>query len=138
MAANPWGGGGVLITNMPTAPAPRNIEIGISYLAGELTNPFTGQQQFQDWQAQYMEGSVLLPPMVQSDAQGWIAFIAACNGKTNVFQFPSAFANKFPESLTNGGVSPTALYWRLKNNENKWSIKPGSVYNMTFEIRLAI
>ena len=130
-----WGGGGALVT-MPSSPWPKSLEIQSVHLAAANTNPFTGQQQTQDWGGDYMELSVSMASMSKTTAQIWITFLKSCAGIVNVFQFPSAIAAAFPESLTTDGT--TQRYWRLKANEIKWSIKPGQVYTgLTFEIREA-
>jgi hypothetical protein len=129
-----WGGGGSLIT-MPTNIAPKSLEIQYVASSAVNTNPFTGQQQIQDWQANYYEGSCLLPTMYATDATLWISFLVALNGPVNVFQFTTALQNGFPESLKNGS---TGRYFRLKMATTRWTIKPGKIYNMSFEFREAI
>ena len=127
---------GWLIVTMPTTPMPATMEAAYIPIAAANTNPFTGQQQVQSWGTQYQELSVSFPPMAQSDAQAWIAFLKSCNGIANVFLFPSAFAAAFPESLTTDGTSQP--YWRLKENQSKWSVRRASIYGLTFEVREAI
>jgi hypothetical protein len=131
-----WGGGGSLITSMPTAPWPKSIEYRGSHLAAANTNPWTAQQQIQDWAADYAQMSVSYAALTQTQATAFIAFLKACNGIVNVFQFPAGLAAKYPESFTSDGTAQR--YWRLKTNETGWSIKAGSVYSVTFEIREAL
>ena len=131
-----WGGGGSLIT-MPTAPLPKSLEVKSTHLAAANTNPFTGGQQIQDWQADVQELSVSIAPMNQTVADNWITFLKALSGIVNVFQFPAAVAAAFPESLTSDGT--TQYYWRLKANSISWMIEPGKIYkSLTFECRVAI
>lgn len=129
------GGGSDLSANVPASPWPSSIEAADTYLAAANTNPFTAQQQIQDWQARYREISVSLPPMPQSTATAWVNFLVSLNGIVNVFSFPSAICSKFPETLMNGSM---ARYWRLKGNQTKWSIKTASIYGLTFELREAL
>jgi hypothetical protein len=126
------------VQTIPTTPsAPASFEIGPLAIVGANTNPFTGQQQIQDWGTGYWEASVILPTMTQSQAQPWIEFFQALRGMAGVFQFGSAVCEKFPLELM-AGSPPSPRYWRLKQNSVKWSIKPGPFYNLTFEIREAI
>jgi hypothetical protein len=130
-----WGGGGTLIS-MPSTPWPKSVEFQRNHLAAANTNPFTAQQQTQDWGVDYMEASISLPPMTQSKATPWITFLQSLNGIVNVFQFPAGLAAQYPESFTSDGTNQR--YWRLKSNTTSWSIKPVSIYGLTFEIREAI
>lgn len=127
---------GWMIVTPPSSPMPATMEAAYIQIAAANTNPFTGQQQVQSWGAQYQELSVSFAPMTQSSAQAWIAFLKSCSGIANVFQFPSSFAGAFPESLTTDGVDQP--YWRLKENQSKWSVKRASIYGLTFECREAI
>lgn len=132
-----WGGGGSLVT-MPSSPAPKTITEKQHYLSGTETSQFSGQQQTQDWESSYFEGTVIMPTMDQSDAQNWIAFLISCNGGVNVFQFPTGMVTDYPETLATALISGTALYFRLKPGTARWTIEPGSVYRrMTFDIRQA-
>lgn len=122
---------------MPTGPAaPASFEFSWNALAAANTNPFTGQQQVQDWQAHFMEVSVSLPPMYQSGAQAWLTFLEALDGVANVFQFSTALCTAYPAELTSDGSTPR--YWCLKSNRQQWAVKRGSIYSITFEIREAI
>lgn len=127
---------GWLIVTPPSTPWPASMEVAHIPIVAANTNPFTGQQQVQDWGATYREVSVSFPPMKQSDAQVWIDFLKSCGGISNVFKFTSAFAAAFPESLTTDGTSQP--YWRLKANQSKWSVRRASIYGLTFEVREAI
>ena len=124
---------GWTIVAMPSSPAPKTVEFSTNSIVALSTSPFTAQQQIQDWQASWMEATVTLPPMTQSDAAAWTAFFLACNGPACVFQLSnSTFAGLVPS-----GAVPGA-YWRMKGNTVKWSITEGVLYNLQFEIREAI
>lgn len=126
---------GWTVITMPTDPWPASMEFATNSLVAANTNPFTGQQQIQDWNAAYMEASVSLPPLTQTQAASWVAFLKACKGVTNVFQFPAGLAAAFPESLTSDGTAQR--YWRLKTNQARWSLRQAAIYGITFEIREA-
>jgi len=130
----PYGGGGSVVT-MPTTPWPKSMEFRRNRMAAANTNPFSGQQQIQDWGAEYMDGSISYASLTQAQATAIIAFLKSCNGIVNVFQFPSALAAKYPESLTSDGTAQR--YWRLKSNTTDWSVRIGSVYTINYEIREA-
>lgn len=75
------------IIAMPSSPAPRSIEWSMQDVVAVNTNPFTGGQQVQDWQAAWLEASITLPPLTNDQAVQWIAFLMQCQGMANVFQF---------------------------------------------------
>jgi len=75
------------IISMPSSPAPRSIEWSLSDVVAANTNPFTGGQQFYDWGAGWIEATVNLPPLTQSQANQWIAFLMQAAGMSNIFQF---------------------------------------------------
>lgn len=128
----PYGGGGSVIV-MPSTPWPKGLEIKNTRLAAANTNPFTAQQQIQDWGNNLQEISVSMANMSQAVAANWETFLLALNGIVNVFQFPSAIQAKFADSI------PSSSYWRLKQSSVQWAIKPGAIYTgLTFECRIAI
>jgi hypothetical protein len=126
---------GWTIVTMPTTPWPAGIEVATNALVAANTNPFTAQQQFQDWNATFDELSVSLPPLTQTQAASWITFLRSCRGPMRVFQFPAGLAAAFPESLTSDGS--TQRYWRLKSTQSKWSVKLAAIFGITFEVREA-
>ena len=57
---------GWTIVTLPTdPPAPASIDFTLQDLVASVDNPFTGQQQFQDWQASFIEWSVSMPPLTR-------------------------------------------------------------------------
>ena len=125
------------MVTMPSTPWPKSMEIKNVHVAASNMNPFTLQQQIQDWGSDLRQVSVSMASMNQAVAATWTAFLISCNGIVNVFQFPSAIVAKYPESLTQDGH--TALYWRLSKNDVSWQITPGSIYKaLTFEARVAL
>lgn len=125
---------GWTIVTMPTTPAPASIEITSQNIVGASLNPFTGQQQIQDWLASYVELSVTMPPLEPLvDGPAWVDFLISCKGMACVFQIANTtFSGLIPAAADTNG------YWRLKNNSPKWSVNEGTIYGMTFEIREAI
>jgi hypothetical protein len=77
---------GFTIIVLPTAPAPRSIEFVATDIVGDNTSPFTGQLQIQNWQAAFMKGTAVMPPMTTVAGRAWIAALLALNGKGNIFQ----------------------------------------------------
>ena len=123
------------VITMPDTPWPARLEFATNHILAVSTNPFTGQQQTFDYNSDYMEGSIAMPNMQQEVAAPWITFLKALKGTLGVFQFPAGLAAQYPESFTSDGTAQR--YWRLKTNQGRWSIKIGSVYMITFEIREA-
>jgi hypothetical protein len=118
---------------MPSSPAPKSVEFTYQSVVGASNNPFTGQQQIYNWNANWTEISITMPPMDAADAAAWVNFFIACNGMANVFQLAnSTFAGLVPAAANVNG------YWRLKTNMSKWSINEGTIYGAQFEIREAI
>lgn len=70
---------------MPTTPGPRQIEWTAQDVVTAVTNPFTGRQQIQSWQASWLEAVVTLPPMQRANAANWIAFLLQAQGMNAVF-----------------------------------------------------
>ncbi len=75
------------IISMPASPSPRSIEWNAQDVVAANTNPFTGGQQFYDWQAAWLECQITMPPLTNDQAQEWIAFLMQAQGMANVFQF---------------------------------------------------
>ena len=96
--------GWTIVTLPSDPPAPASIEFTLQDLVGTVDNPFTGQQQFQDWQASFIEWSVSMPPLTRVQAPAWIAFLMSTRGSLNVFQMGDPLA-KTPR----GSVSGTPL-----------------------------
>lgn len=118
---------------MPASPAPKSIEITSQNVVGIAGNPFSGQQQIQDWNANWLELSVTLPPMDATTAADWVSFFIACKGQACVFQIANTtWAGLIPAAANVNG------YWRLKTNAPKWSINDGVIYGFQFDIREAI
>jgi hypothetical protein len=47
------------------------MDFTLQDLVASVDNPFTGQQQLQDWQASYIEASVSMPPLTGKQAPAW-------------------------------------------------------------------
>lgn len=123
---------GWTVVTMPTLPSFKSVEFTQNQIVGTVVSPFTGQEQILDWQASYAEASLDLPPLTQSQADEWLAFLISCRGPLCVFQLSPALAALVPT-----GIAP-AGYWRLKDNANKWSVTPIPIYGLHFNIREAL
>lgn len=123
---------GWTIVTMPSTPSAKNVEFSDQNVVTDSKSPFTGQQQIYDWQASWMEASITMPTMLLSVAQPWIDFLRACKGKSRVFQLQAFIAAYVPAGAVPG------TYWRLKANTAKWSISPGNIVGMQFDIEEAI
>jgi hypothetical protein len=124
---------GWTVITMPTDPAPKSIEPVSQNVVGAATNPFSGKQQIHDWNANWLELSVTMPPMDATEAAPWVDFLIACKGQACVFQLANTtFAALIPATAAVNG------YWRMKRNSLKWSVNDGAIYGMQFEIGEAI
>lgn len=134
-----WGGGGVQIA-WPAAVTSTACQIEANKVRAQAinTNPFTLQQEIQDWQASIWELSVQLPPMDGNDGQNWMYWFDNLNGVVNVFQFPSTFVTdtRFNYFMTYDGTH--SWWWRMKSPNSKTIIKDGALFYITFECRMAI
>ena len=71
---------------IPTVPAARAITMRMQNIAGMNVSPFTGQQQNYEFQGEWWEADVSLPPISSRDvAEQWIAFLAKLRGQTGTF-----------------------------------------------------
>jgi hypothetical protein len=128
---------GWTVITIPTAPAaPAAIEVELVDSVALGMNPFTFQQQVQDWQASRQDLSITLPPLNHADAQAWFTFLKTLKGVKNVFQFGSAVCAAYPNELM-GGSPVAALYFRLKANSRKYTIDQDRYYRIQFEIMQA-
>ena len=119
---------GRTIVTMPSTPAPKSIESTKRSIVATSMNPFTGQQQIQDWQAGYTMLSVSMPTMDLATGTSWINFLLSCQGQSYVFAIANTtFASLVPASSTG--------YWSMNTNDLKWSVNEGQVVGMQFEIR---
>lgn len=123
---------GRTIVTVPTSLGPRTLEWTQVNLVGSSLNPFTGQQQVQDWNASWMEGTVTLPPISNPTfAADWVSFLLGCKGMASVFALPAAWSEFLPPVTTVG-------YYSLKNNTPKYSISEAMFYGVQFDIREAV
>jgi hypothetical protein len=119
---------------MPTDPiAPASFEFQHNAIVASSTNPFNAKQQMFNWNAAYKECSVSYASMTISQGQTWAVFLESLNGQLDVFRFSDALIAVYVNELTTDGSTPR--YWRLKTNQVKWSVKEGSVYGVSFELR---
>ena len=70
----------------PVYAAPSQIDYSFIDLTAGTINPFTGQGQFQTWQAGWMEWDVQMPAMHITAAVQWRAWLMSLQGLTNIFQ----------------------------------------------------
>lgn len=73
------------LIQMPSTPGPRQIEWTRCNIMGAVTNPFTGAQQIQNWQAGYFKAVVSMPPLAVAVAGAWEAFLDQAQGGNAVF-----------------------------------------------------
>jgi hypothetical protein len=123
-----------VVTMPSTPPAPMSIEVQRNDIVTTNTNPFTGQQQVYDWNANFYEVSLSMPPMTASQWSSWETFFDSCKGQVCVFVVPFYTLNT--TVFTTDGT--TQRYFRLKTNSTKYSIQTGNIYHVVFEIRSAI
>jgi hypothetical protein len=110
----------------PTQLGPQQCKVRMVSVVGETVSPFTGNQQEQQWPAQWWELDISLPPMMRATsaairsadkrytAELWTTFLAALNGKYGTFlqgdpnaSTPAGIATGSPVVISGGAsVAP--------------------------------
>lgn len=70
-------------------------------LIGEVTSPYSGASQQQDWMTDFWQGMMTLPQMSADQAGQWRGFLAELRGKLNVFPLSDPYGLT-PTSVANG------------------------------------
>lgn len=71
----------------PATPGFRSILLRMNDTVAETRSPFTGNSQVQQWSgADWWEAELELPPLQVCDTGPWQAWLAALQGKGNVFE----------------------------------------------------
>ena len=83
---------------MPTTPNFVSSEFTLVRTIGQTISPFTGQSKTQEFDANFFQANVTLPPMNKATAVNWQSFLARLKGPTNVFQFTD------PDAKTGSGT----------------------------------
>ena len=79
-----------------------SVQFDMNDAVGIVVSPFTGQTQTQSWPgADSITGTVTLPPLTQTKADEWIAFLAELRGMQNCFQLGDPMKTK-PRGEPNG------------------------------------
>ncbi len=71
----------------PPATIARGIQFTPVSVVAESTSPFTLEQEIFEHQGQMWKATVQLPPMEQDDAEDWISWGLALNGRAGTFLF---------------------------------------------------
>ena len=69
----------------PAQPVPARISLRPGFATGIAVSPFTGHQQVYKYPAQGWIMDVSLPPMRRADADEWLGFFLALNGRYGTF-----------------------------------------------------
>jgi len=70
---------------LPTVTTAKAITIRARSTVAMSASPFTGEQQVYVHQGEWWEADVQLPPMVRADAEIWVAWLVALNGREGTF-----------------------------------------------------
>lgn len=77
---------GANIIALPTSPAPKSIELGMTDIVAMARSPFTSQTQVQTWPGgDFWDATVNLPKLNAAAAAVWESFLAELRGGANVF-----------------------------------------------------
>lgn len=69
----------------PPATIAKNIQFSPVTVVGESTSPFTLEQEIFEHQGQMWRATIQLPPMERAEAEEWVAFGLALNGRAGTF-----------------------------------------------------
>ena len=115
---------GRLVVTYPTAQAPNNVNITINPMEKSKVSKFSGQRTVSMPSSGFIEMTIDYPPLLESEAAQFTAFLAACFGQGAVFQLPSFLADIVPTGYGSTG------YYQLAQNENSFSLDIGKVYGL--------
>jgi len=78
---------GVSIIDVPSSPAPKQVQLECNAMVAIQTNPFSGGtgQVYQSPGGDWWTGQIALPKLTQDQIGTWNAFIAELRGRLNVF-----------------------------------------------------
>jgi hypothetical protein len=124
--------GWTIVTLPSLPPAPQVLGVDVISIVSVNTSPFTGQQQIYNWQSQYLQFHVDMPPMNFATAQNWVTFLKSLYGQACVFEFSSTLTAAYPLDF------PSGAYWRLVSNSVKYTINQNHLYSVSFDVRQAI
>ncbi len=88
---------------LPTVNVAREIDFAATSTVGVSISPFTREAQTYVHQGEWWEAQVRLPPMKRADAETWVAFLLALNGREGTFLMGDP-VNTSPRG--NGGGAP--------------------------------
>jgi hypothetical protein len=112
----------------PTQLGPQECSLIMASSVGESVSPFSGNQEEQQWPAQWFELEISLPPMMRAaslairnadkryTAELWYTFLAALGGKYGTFlmgdpnaKSPAGVATGTPLTSGTSGVAPNNI-----------------------------
>lgn len=83
---------------MPLYPGPSSVVFRQGSIVAIVESAYTKQQQTQEWQGEWWEADISLPPMPVQQARAWCAFMAACRGRAGYFLLGEN-SHKFPQGV---------------------------------------
>ena len=87
----------------PPADIARGIRFNPQTAVAESTSPFTFEQEIFEHQGQMWRATVQLPPMEQAEAEEWVAFGLALNGRAGTFIFGDP-VGETPRGTVSGNI----------------------------------
>jgi len=70
---------------LPSTPGFRELTFRPVNINGQATSEFTGQTQITQWNGEWWEADLTLPPMLRATAEDWLALITALRGTVGTF-----------------------------------------------------
>lgn len=84
---------GLNVIALPALPGFSQVELSMHDKVSAAPSVFSQAAQTLDWQIDWWDGKMSLPPMHRKDAQAWIAFQADCVGMAGCFMIGDQLAS---------------------------------------------
>lgn len=100
--------------SMPTTPGIKKFRMTARDVVAAPESPFTGGELVYDWQADWWEAEITLPPMQRAAAEEWVTFLLSLYGKKGTFLLGDPDATT-PRGVATGtplvkGASQSGIY----------------------------
>lgn len=140
-------GNSVTLVALPQKPNLRSVEWNVTDQVSSSVSPYTGQTQtFSYPGADMWSGTMELPPLKQTQADQWIAFLMECRGMANAFQLgdpakpvgPLGAAGSAPvvdgAVATNNAAMATTLFTRGWKPNSLRLMGPGDYLQLGYRL----
>ena len=133
------------LVTMPSYPAPQSVEYSLIDNDGMTISPFNSRQQAYGWGGAHMEANLTYAPQTRAQGAELWAFLMACRGRLNVFQFgdPKASAPR-GNPVGNPGLDPDVVQSGIAIQTVGWTpnaqgvLLPGDWFSIGYRLHCVI